>query len=156
MLSLVSQTFIVPSIDAPATQVPSGVNLHERTAALCSLKVDDTIDFYMSQSFTVLSSEQDNIILWSGEIVHSRTQLVCPMNDCLNFPSGFHILTVLSEEQLIKKSSSLDRAILRTAPEWAFTDLCLPLLSNIKFTQCSSRFEFLCLLRMSKLLWPEH
>jgi len=35
LLNLVSHTLIVPSIEAPATQVPSGVNLHERTDDLC-------------------------------------------------------------------------------------------------------------------------
>jgi len=70
------------------------------------------------------------MILWSGEIQHSLTQLVWPVKDCLNFPSEFHILTVLSEEQLIRKSSYLDNASFNTAPEWAFTDLFLPFLNN--------------------------
>lgn len=117
LLSLVSQTFIVPSNDAPATQVPSGVNLHVNTEALCSAKFTDTAAFYMSQSFRVLSSEQDKSIRWSGEMLHYLTQLVWPINDCLNFPSGVHILTVLSEEQLTKKSYSLDNDNLSMVPE---------------------------------------
>lgn len=128
LLNLVSHTFIVPSNEAPATHVPSGVNLHDNTEALCSAKLTDTVAFYISHSFRVLSSEHDKSIRWSGEILHYLTQLVWPMNDCLNFPSGDHILTVLSEEQLTKKSSYFDNDILSMVPEWALTDLFLPFL----------------------------
>jgi len=57
---------------------------------------------------------------------------VCPVKDCLNFPSGFHILTVLSDEQLIRKSSYRERSSFRIAPEWAFTALFLPFLNKDK------------------------
>lgn len=112
-----SHTFIVPSRDAPATQVPSGVNLHDNTEALCSEKLTEAVAFYISQSFRLLSSEQDKSIRWSGEMLHYLTQLVCPINDCLNFPSGVHILMVLSEEQLTKKSSYFDRDNFSIVPE---------------------------------------
>jgi hypothetical protein len=35
---------------------------------------------------TLLSSEHDNNILWSGDMLHYRTQFVCPVKDCLNLP----------------------------------------------------------------------
>lgn len=118
----------MPSIEAPATHVPSGVNLQDSTYALCSGKFTVTLAFYMSQSFTLLSSEQERSILWSGDILHYRTQFVWPIKDCLNFPSGFHIFMVLSEEQLTKKSSYLDKDSFNIDPEWAFTALFFPFL----------------------------
>ena len=123
-------------MDAPATHVPSGVKRHERTSALCSTKLTDTVAFWISHNLTLRSSEQERIILWSGEMLHYRTQLVWPRNDLMNFPSGDHILTVLSEEQLIMKSSSLEREILRTGPEWALMALFLPFLYNVGWIHC--------------------
>ena len=81
-----SHTFIVPSIEAPATHVPSGVNLQDNTYALCYAKLTVTFAFSISQSLTLLSSEHDNNILWSGDMLHYRTQFVCPVKDCLNLP----------------------------------------------------------------------
>jgi hypothetical protein len=53
----------VPSIEAPATHVPSGVNLQERTYALCSTKLTEIVAFYISHNFTLRSSEQERSIL---------------------------------------------------------------------------------------------
>jgi len=108
---------MVPSIAEAAIQVPSGVNLQLRTYDLCSVKVAETVAFVISHSLTLRSSEQDRSKRSSSEIWHSRTQLVCPTKDCLNLPSISHIFMVLSEEQLIKKSSSWDRLSLSTGPE---------------------------------------
>ena len=119
---------MVPSTADAAMQVPSGVNLQLSTSDLCSMKVAETVAFVMSHNLTLRSSEQESRSLSSKEIWHYRTQLVCPTKDCLNFPSRSHILMVLSEEQLMRKSSWWERLSLRTGPECAFTDLCLPLL----------------------------
>ena len=98
-------------------QVPSGVNLQLNTSDLCSVKVAEIVALVMSQSLTLLSSEQLRRSLSSKEIWHSLTQLVCPTKLCLNLQSKSHILIVLSEEQLIKKSSCRERLSLRTGPE---------------------------------------
>lgn len=101
----VSQTLIVPSTAEAAMQVPSGVNLQLRTSDLCSVKVAETVALVMSHSLTLRSSEHERSSLSSKEIWHYLTQLVCPTKDCLNLPSRSHILMVLSEEQLMRKSS---------------------------------------------------
>ena len=88
----------------------------------------EIVAFSMSHNFTVLSSEHDKSILWSGEILHYLTQFVWPTNDCLNFPYEVHILIVLSEEQLIKKSYYFDKESFNMEPEWALTALFLPFL----------------------------
>jgi len=136
----VSHTFIVPSIAEAAIQVPSGVNLQLRTSDLCSVKVAEIVALVISQSLTERSSEQLRSNLSSKEIWHYLTQFVCPTKLCLNLQSKSHILIVLSEEQLIKKSSCLERLSFKTGPEWAFTVLHLPLLYIDFFTQNSSRF----------------
>jgi hypothetical protein len=45
LLNRVSHTFIVPSIEPPATHVPSGVNLQVSTEALCSGKFTEIVAF---------------------------------------------------------------------------------------------------------------
>ena len=49
---------MVPSIAEAAMQVPSGVNLQLRTSDLCYVKVAEIVAFVISQSLTLLSSEQ--------------------------------------------------------------------------------------------------
>lgn len=85
---------------------------------------------------------------------------MCPTKLCLNRPSRSHILMVLSEEQLMRKSSCLDKLSLRTGPEWALTALCLPLLDYDIFTLNFSRFGSIYHLRMRSpclsLRWKAH
>ena len=85
--------------------VPSGVNLQLSTSDLCSQNVADMVALSISHNLTLRSSEHESRSRWSKDTWHSLTQLVCPTKDCLNLPSRSHILMVLSEEQLMRKSS---------------------------------------------------
>jgi hypothetical protein len=98
-------------------QVPSGVNLQLRTSDLCYVKVAEMVALVISHSLTERSSEQLRSNLSSKEIWHYLTQLVWPTKLCLNLQSMSHILIVLSEEQLIKKSSWRERLSFKTGPE---------------------------------------
>jgi hypothetical protein len=59
---------MVPSIADAAMHVPSGVNLQLKTSDLCSQKFAVTTALLISHSFTLRSSEQDNISLSSKDI----------------------------------------------------------------------------------------
>lgn len=63
-----SHSLIVPSMADAAMHVPSGVNLQLRTSLLCSVKFAVTTALFMSQSFTLRSSEHERISLSSYEI----------------------------------------------------------------------------------------
>lgn len=142
-----SHTLIVPSTAEAAIHVPSGVNLQLNTSDLCSQKVAEIVALSISQSLTLRSSEQDRRRRSSNETWHYLTQLVCPTKDCLNFPSRSHILIVLSDEQLIRKSYWWERLSFKTGPECAFIALCFPLLYYDMGTLNFSKFWFICLLR---------
>lgn len=82
-----SQILIELSEEPEATQVPSGWNLTELTAALWSVKPRIKAFDVTSHSFTCRSSEPETIRRVSGENSADLIQLECAAIENMNFRS---------------------------------------------------------------------